>query len=192
MGLAAVGLEQEVVGDVHGVDAPAVVAAGHDEGVVAALGGVLLVGGELLAGLQEPVVVEVELGAAGVGGVGQLVLGVPGGVDEGLVGLDVAGLGDGHGGHAPVDEAHEAVLSQGLERGAGGQGAGLDGVLDHLLELAAHGHFVVEAAEVADNLAVVLVGVDAAGLGALVDLLGQEVGYLPLGLGLTLGLGGAL
>ena len=74
---ALVRLLHDAVDDVGGVNAPAVVAAGEDEGVVAAHLGVLLVHGQLLAGLQEPLVVDVELGAAGERRVGELLLRVP-------------------------------------------------------------------------------------------------------------------
>ena len=86
--LAAMRVLDDVVGQVHGVDAPAVVAAGQAERIAAPMVGILLVSRQRLVSLDEPVVVDVELGAAGEGGVRHLVLGVPAEGVVGLIGLD--------------------------------------------------------------------------------------------------------
>ena len=62
--LAPMRVLHEPIRNVRGMDAPAHMAAGHLQRVVADHGGGVLVGGQLFTRLQEPRVVNVELGAA--------------------------------------------------------------------------------------------------------------------------------
>ncbi len=167
-------------------------AAGHVEGVVAALGRVVLVAGELLAGLQEPLVVEVELGAPGERGVGDLLLRVPAEGGVGLVRLDVRRLAVGHGADAPVLEAHVAFLAQGVQGDPLGEVARLHAVLYPLAgdllavpEGAADGVLVHQIVQPPYRPLAISGLRDPSRPGPLLDLLCQHQGDVRLGLGVS-------
>ncbi len=191
--MTAVGLQHQPVRYVVGVDAPAAMAAGEHQGVVAAHLGGILVDGQLLASLHEPVVVQVELGPPGERGIGLVLVQMVAEGGHGLVGPYVRSVVEGVGHVAPLSEPHDASLAQRLYVSALGESSH-DGsrILDpfdrHLVlvyQRAVGSEGLLQVVQPEGLAAAVLVLGDAPGLAPLRQLAAEQAEDLPLGLGLA-------